>query len=73
MAVVDRQLALYNGAQQWKELQKCVQNHVPDKRSGLQLIPTSHRIRWSQANARCNTAFLANVPWVARHLDLKVQ
>ena len=69
MAAVDRQRALYNGARQWKELQKCVQNHVHDKRSGLQLIPTSHRIRWSQANARRNTAFLANVPWVARHLD----
>ena len=41
--------------------------------SGLQLIPTRHRIRWSHANARRNTAFLANVPWVARHLDLKVQ
>ena len=73
MATVDRQRALYNGARQWKGLQKCVQVHVPDKRSGLQRIPTSHRIRWSQANARRNTAFLANVPWVARHLDLKVQ
>ena len=73
MAAVDWQRSLYNGARQRKELQKCVQDHVPDKCSGLQLIPTSHRIRWSQANARCNTAFLANVPWVARHLDLKVQ
>ena len=73
MAAVDRQRALYNGVRQWKELQKCVQNHVHDKRSGLQLIPTSRRIRWSQANARRNTAFLANVPWVARHLDSKVQ
>ena len=73
MAAVDRQRAVYNGARQWKELQKCVQNHVPDKHSGLHLIPTSHCIRWSQANARCNSAFLANVPWVARYLDLKVQ
>ena len=73
MAAVDRQRALYNGARQWKELQKCVQDHVHDKCSGFQLIPTSHRIRWSQANARRNTAFLAKVPWVARHLDLKVQ
>ena len=50
-----------------------MQKHVQDKRSGLQLIPTSHRIRWSQAHARRNTAFLANVPWEARHLDSKVQ
>ena len=73
LAAVNRQRGLYNGARQWKELQKCVQKHVQDKRSGLQLIPTSHRIRWSQAHARRNTAFLANVPWVARHLDSKVQ
>ena len=73
LAAVNRQRGLYNGARQRKELQKCVQRHVPDKRSGLQLIPTSHRIRWSQAHARRNTAFLANVPWVARHLDSKVQ
>ena len=50
-----------------------MQKHVQDKCIGLQLIPTSHRIRWSQAHARRNTAFLANVPWVARHLDSKVQ
>ena len=31
----------------------------------------SHRIRWSEANARRNKVFLANVPWVARHLDSK--
>ena len=61
MAAVDRQRALYNGARQWKELPKCVHDNVHDKRSGLQLIRTSHRIRCSQANARCNTAFLANV------------
>ena len=73
MAAVDRQRGLYSGARQWKELQKCVQRHVQDKHSGLQLIPTSHRIRWSQENARRNTAFLANVPWVARHLDSKLQ
>ena len=73
MAAVDRQRGLYSGARQWKELQKCVQKHVQDNRSGLQLIPTSHRIRWSQANAWRNTSFLANVPWVARHLDSKVQ
>ena len=48
-------------------------DHVPDKRSGLQLIPTSHRITWSQANAHRNTALLANVPSVARHFDVKVQ
>ena len=57
MAEVYCQRALYNGARQWKELQKCVQDHVPDKRPGLQLIPISHRIKWSQANARRNTAF----------------
>ena len=50
-----------------------MQKHVQDKRSGLELIPTSHRIRWSQANARRKTAFVANVPWVARHLDSKLQ
>ena len=65
LAAVNRQRGLYNGARQWKELQKCVQQHLQDKRSGLELIPTSHRIRWSQAHARRNTAFLANVPWVA--------
>ena len=73
MAAFDRQRALYNGARHWKELQKCVQKHVQDKRSGFQLIRTSHRIRSSHANARRNTVFLANVPWVARHLDSKVQ
>ena len=73
MVAEDRQRTLYNGARQWKEMQKGVQDHVPHKLSGLQLIPTSHPIRWSQTNARRNTAFLANVPWVARHLDLKVQ
>ena len=73
MAAMDRQRALYNVERQWKELQKCVQDHVHDKRSGLQLIPTSHRIWWWQANAWRNTAFLAHVLWVARHLDLKVQ
>ena len=57
MAALNRQRALYDGARQWKELQKCVQDHVPDKHSGLQLIPTSHRITWSQANACRNTAF----------------
>ena len=72
MAAVDRQRGLYNGARQWKELQKCVQKHVQDKRSGLRLIPICHRIRWSRAHARRNTAVLANVPWVARHLDSKV-
>ena len=45
----------------------------PDKRSGLQMIPISLRILWSEANARCNSAFLDNVPWVARHLDSKLQ
>ena len=72
MAAVDRQRGMYNGAAQWKELQKCVQKHVQDKRSGLQLIPTSHHISRSQAHARRNTAFLANVPWVARSLNSKV-
>ena len=74
IATVDRQRALYNGAWQWKELQKCVHNHVqPDKRSRLQRIPTCHGIRWSQANARRKTAFLHDVPWVARHFNFKVQ
>ena len=46
MVAVGRQRALYNGARQWKEFQKGVEDHVKrDKRSGLQLIPTSHRIR----------------------------
>ena len=71
MAAVDRQGGFYNGARQRKELQKCVQKHVQDKRFGLQLIPTSHCTRWSQAHARRNTAFLANVPLVARHLECK--
>ena len=53
---------------------KSVQDHVqPEKRSGLRMIPTSHRTRWFQANARRNTAFLANGPWVAQHLESKVQ
>ena len=73
MAAVDRQRAMYNGTRQWKELQRCMHDHVAHKHSGLQLIPTSHCIRLSQANARCNIAFLANVPSVARHLDPKVQ
>ena len=65
-----RQRALYNGARQWKDLERCVQKHsTPDTRSGLRLIPASHRIQWSEANARRNKVFLANVPWVARHLD----
>ena len=50
-----------------------MQKHVHDNRSGLQLIPTSHRIRWSHATARRNTAFLPNVPWVARPLDSKLK
>ena len=50
-----------------------MQHHVQNERSGLPLIPTSHRITSSQANARRNTVFLANVPWVAQHLDSKVQ
>ena len=61
-AAVDRQRALYNAIRQWKELQKCVQDHVHDKLGGFQLIPTSHRIRWSQATAPRNVAFSANVP-----------
>ena len=72
MAAVDWQRGFYNGGRQWKELQKCVQKHVQDRRSRLQLIPTSHRIRWSQAHARRNTVFLANVPWVAGHFNSKV-
>ena len=67
-----RQRALYNGACQWKDLLRCVQKHSrPDTHSGLRLIPASHRIRWSEANARRNKVFLANVPWVARHLEAK--
>ena len=74
MGPVHRQRAFYHGARQWKEFQKCVQDHVlPDKPSCLQLIPASHRIRWSQANARRNTTFLAYVRWSARHLNFKVQ
>ena len=57
MGAVDRPPALYNGAQQWKEVQKCMQDHVLHKRSGLLLIPANHRIRWSRAKARRNTLF----------------
>ena len=72
LAAVGRQRALYNGARQWKDLERCVQENTrPDTRSGLRLIPASHRIRWSEASARRNKVFLANVPWVARHLDSK--
>ena len=62
MAAVDRQRALYNGAQQWKELQKCVQDHVTDQRSGLQLIPASHRIRCSQAKCAAQHCFFGQCP-----------
>ena len=72
LAAVGRQRALYNGAHQWKDLKRCVQKRSrPDTGSGLRLIPASHRIRWSEANACRNKVFLANVPWVARHLDSK--
>ena len=72
LAAVGRQRALYNDARQWKDLERCVQKHSrPDTRSGLRLIPASHLIRRSEANARRNKVFLANVPWVARHLDSK--
>ena len=72
MAAVDCPRALYNGAPQRKELQKCIKVHMLDKRSGLELLPTSHHIRWSQANEGRSTAFLLNVSWLAPHLDLKV-
>ena len=66
LAAVGRQRALYNGARQWKDLERCVQENTrPDTRSGLRLIPASHRIQWYEANARRNKVFLANVPWVA--------
>ena len=72
LAAVGRQPALYNGARQWKVLERCVQKHSRrDTRSGLRLIPASRRIRWSEANVRRNKVFLASVPWVARHLDSK--
>ena len=72
LAAVGRQRALYNGARQWKDLERCVQENTrPDTRSGLRLIPASHRIRLFEANARRNKVFLANVPWVAGHLDSK--
>ena len=72
LAAVGRQRALYNGARQWKDLERCVQKQSrPDTSSGLRLIPAIHRIRWSEANARHNKVFLANVPWGARHLDSK--
>ena len=49
VAAVGRQRALYNGARQWKDLERCVQKQRrPDTRSGLRLIPASHRIRWSE-------------------------
>ena len=70
LAAVRRQRALYNGARQWEDLERCLQKHSrPDTRSGLHLIPASHRIRWFEADAHRNKVFLANVPWVVRHLD----
>ena len=72
LAAVGRQRALYNGARQWKDLERCVPKHSrPDTRSGLRLISASHRIWWSETKARRNKVFLANVPCVARHLDSK--
>ena len=72
LADVGRQRALYNGARQWKDLKRCVQKQRRrDTSSGLRLIPAIHRIRRSQANARRNKVFLANVPWVVTHLDFK--
>ena len=72
LGAVGRQRALYNGARQWKDLGRCIQENArPDTCSGLCLIPTSHRVRWSEANTRRNKVFLANVPWVVRHLDSK--
>ena len=69
---VGRQRALYNGARQWKDLERCVQTQSRrDTRSGLRLIPAIHRIWWSEANARRNKVFLANVPWVVTHLDFE--
>ena len=69
---VGRQCALYNGARQWKDLERCVQKHSrPDTRSGLRLIPASHCIPWCEANVRRNKVLLPNVPWVARRLDSK--
>ena len=41
MEAVDRQRTLYNEAPQVKELQKFVQDHVKDKRNGLQHIHKS--------------------------------
>ena len=63
LAAMGRQRALYNGARQGKDLERCVQENTRlDTRNGLRLIPASHRIRWSEANARCNKVFLGNVP-----------
>ena len=46
LAAVGRQRALCNGARQWKDTERCVQKHSrPDTRSGLRLIPASHRIQ----------------------------
>ena len=42
LAAVERQRALYNGARQWTDLQKCVhENCLPDTPSGLRLIPAN--------------------------------
>ena len=72
LAALGRQRALYNGARQWKDLERCVlKSNRPDTRSGLCLMPATHHIRWSEAIARRNKVFLANVPWDARHLDSK--
>ena len=49
LAAVGGQRGLYNGARQWRDLERCVQKHSrPDTRSGLRLIPARHRIRWSE-------------------------
>ena len=72
LAAVGHQRAWYNGAHQWKNLEGCVQvNTGPDTHSWLRLIPASHRMQWSEPNARRNKAFWATVPWVAKHLDSK--
>ena len=72
MEAVDRQRALYNGAPQVKELQKCVQDHVNDKRSGLQRIhKSSHQVVAGKCAAQ--HCFFGQCPLGVKALDLQVQ
>ena len=49
----------------------CPREHQTRYTQRVAFEPCQSCIRWSEANARRNKVFLANVPWVARHLDSK--